>query len=210
VKVRRSVFDSIGAGIIAAATVIMLAGCSVTVDAGPMGGMNHGNGSDSNSRTTEADRAMPDVAFTMMMIPHHEQAIEMADMVLTKEGMDPGVVDLAGRIKAGQAPEIVVMESWLDEWGVGMDGMNHGSVDGMRGMGGMLSEADMDALDQASAPEANRLFLGQMIEHHLGAIEMAEREISRGRYAPTVDLAERIVIAQEAEIREMEQLLRVL
>jgi len=203
-KVRRSIRDAIGAGIITAATVIMLAGCSVTVDSGPVGGMNHGNGSDGNSRTTEPDRNMSDVAFTMMMIPHHEQAIEMADMVLSKEGLDPRVVDLAGRIKAGQAPEIVLMESWLDEWGVGMDGM-----DGMD-HGGMLSDADMDALEQASAPEANRLFLEQMIEHHLGAIEMAEREIDRGRHVPTVDLARRIVIAQEAEINEMEQLSRVL
>lgn len=188
----------------AVAVALALSGCFIVTDAGPMGGMYQGSTSESDPPGSGAERNMFDVGFTVMMIPHHEQAIDMADMILTKQGMLPGVVDLAGRIKAAQAPEIDLMESWLDDWGVGMPGVN-----GMNGMGhgGMMSDAELEALDRATGSDATRLFLEQMIEHHQGAIDMAEREIDRGRYAPTIDLARRIVTAQEAEIVEMERLL---
>ena len=52
------------------------------------------------------------------MIPHHQQAIEMSDMLLAKDGIDERVVDLAGQIKGEQAPEIEEMRSWLDQWGI--------------------------------------------------------------------------------------------
>lgn len=203
------------AAAVTAAVVMALtfAGCSPATDAGPMGGMRHGSTSESDPPRSDVERNRFDVAFTMMMIPHHEQAIDMADMVLTKEGVNPGIVDLAGRIKAAQAPEITLMESWLDEWGVGMPDMN--GIDDMgdmgdMGHGGMMSDADMEALDQASGTDASRLFLEQMIEHHQGAIEMAQREIGRGRYQPTIDLARSIETAQRAEIAEMEELLTAL
>lgn len=175
-----------------------------------MGGMRHGSTSESDPPRSDVERNRFDMAFTMMMIPHHKQAIDMADMVLTKEGAHPAVVDLAGRIKATQAPEITLMESWLDDWGVEMPGMNGSDDMGDMGQRGMMSDADMEALDQASGTDASRLFLEQMIEHHQGAIEMAQREIGRGRYQPTIDLARRIETSQKAEIVEMEQLLTAL
>ena len=58
-----------------------------------------------------------DVMFAQHMIPHHQQAIEMSDMLLTKDGIDERVVELAGQIKGEQAPEIEEMRSWLDQWG---------------------------------------------------------------------------------------------
>ena len=59
-----------------------------------------------------------DVMFAQHMIPHHQQAIEMSDMLLTKDGIDERVVELAGQIKGEQAPEIEEMRSWLDQWGI--------------------------------------------------------------------------------------------
>lgn len=59
-----------------------------------------------------------DVMFARHMIPHHQQAIEMSDMILAKKGIDPRVTELATQIKAAQGPEIEKMQGWLTEWGV--------------------------------------------------------------------------------------------
>ncbi|WP_234714477.1 DUF305 domain-containing protein, partial [Mycobacterium tuberculosis] len=59
--------------------------------------------------------------FVTMMIPHHEQAIEMSDILLAKDGADPRVVELAEQIKAAQGPEIDKMLGWLEDWGVEYD-----------------------------------------------------------------------------------------
>ncbi|MBU3752218.1 MAG: DUF305 domain-containing protein, partial [Mycobacterium sp.] len=124
-----------------------------------------------------------DVMFAMHMIPHHQQAIDMSDIVLAEADIDPGVVDLANRIKAAQAPEIVQMQGWLDDWGLGgmgpgmgpgagpmmpdMGGMDMGGMDmGMMGMGGMASESQMEALRAAEGVAASRLYLDLMIPHH--------------------------------------------
>ena len=147
-----------------------------------------------------------DVAFAQGMIPHHQQAVEMSDMVLTKKGVDPRVASLAEEIKAAQAPEIETMRSWLSDWGVavtppmssgtqGHDMSGHESMPGM-GVDGMMTAADMTALDEARGPDASRLFLTQMIEHHRGAISMAQSEIDGGRYAAAVSMARTIASSQ--------------
>jgi len=147
-----------------------------------------------------ADANNADVMFTAMMIPHHEQAVEMADMVLAKDGIDERVVTLATEIKAAQGPEIDLMTTWLDGWGVdtagGLGGMDHGD--------GMMSGSDMSDLDAANGDDASRLFLEQMIVHHEGAIDMAEIEINEGQNADAVALAQKIIDAQTAEIAVMQ------
>src|SRR6476659_9353041 len=134
-----------------------------------------------------------DVMFAMHMIPHHEQAVEMSDIVLAKQGVDARVVDLATRIKAAQAPEIEQMRGWLAQWGVptGMHGHDMGDMgdmgDMMPGMGGagpmagMLSESDLTALRDAPGAEAAKLYVSGMIGHHQGAITMAQNEIDNGK-----------------------------
>lgn len=180
---------------------LTLAGCaaSTSSDHSSMPGMDH---SASDAPASGANDA--DVMFASMMIGHHQQAVDMSDLVLGKDGVDPRVVDLAQRIKAAQAPEIEKMQGWLDEWGAGpVDaGMEHGD--------GMMSDDDMAALEAASGAEASRLFLEQMIVHHEGAIAMAETEIADGEDPDAVALAERIVSAQGEEIAEMRDLLSVL
>lgn len=148
-----------------------------------------------------------DVMFAQMMLPHHEQAIEMSDMLLAKSDIDPAVADLATRIKDAQGPEIDQMREWLDEWGMSphhsqMHGMDHGS-----GHGGMMSEDDMSSLDAASGPEASMLFLEQMIEHHEGAIEMAQDALDHGSHPEVLAMAQSILESQTAEIDEMKSLL---
>ncbi|MFL2002133.1 DUF305 domain-containing protein [Microbacterium sp. A1-JK] len=189
---------------LALATALTLAGCAGGTGSGSesMPGMDHGSSSASSEPMADFNDA--DVMFAQMMIPHHQQAVEMADMILAKDGIDESVLALADEIKAAQQPEIEQLQGWLDEWGAdgdteSMDGMDHG--------GGMMSDEDMQSLDAATGAEASRLFLEQMTMHHEGAITMAQDEVDNGQNADAVALAQTIVETQTAEIATMQELL---
>jgi len=135
-----------------------------------------------------------------MMIPHHEQAIEMSDLVLAKDDIDPRVRSLAETVKAAQAPEIERMRGWLDDWDADAAGSGHDDA--------MMGHEDMTALERARGAAASRLFLEQMIEHHEGAVEMARTEVARGENAEATRLAQDIIAGQTAEIDQMRAMLR--
>ena len=186
-------------------SALLLVGCAGTQRNNPIGdlpAMSNGM-SSSDAGETSADFNDADVAFTMNMIMHHQQAVEMSDLVLEKDGVDPDVAELAQKIKDAQQPEIDTMSGWLDDWGQpfsGMDGMDHSGM--------MMSDDDMAALEAASSAEASALFLEQMIEHHQGAIDMAEAQITDGQNPDAVALAKKIVKDQTAEIAVMQDLLQ--
>ncbi|MFU8947667.1 DUF305 domain-containing protein [Mycetocola zhadangensis] len=175
---------------------------AVTLSACSTGGSGETTSSTAPSASAEAQFNDADVTFAQMMIPHHEQAVEMSDMILAKDGIDDQVANLATQIKDAQGPEITQLNEWLDAWGEDSDmgGMDHG-------MGGMMSDEDMKALEDASGAEAATLFLEQMIMHHEGAIEMAETEVNDGANPDAIDMAETIVSTQSDEISVMENLL---
>lgn len=180
------------------AVALALAGCASGGN-GSMPGMDHSDGM-SSSPSAEVEFNSADSMFATMMIPHHEQAVEMSDMILGKTGVDEEVLELAEQIKAAQAPEIELMQSWLETWGEPSPGeMNHGD--------GMMSADDMAALEAAEGEEASRLFLEQMIVHHQGAIDMAETELEDGINPDALELAQTIIDAQTAEIATMQELL---
>ena len=146
-----------------------------------------------------------DVAFAQQMIPHHQQAVEMAQLAADRAERQE-IKDLAARVEAAQAPEIATLEGWLGDWGVdvpvaGMD-MDHGQ-DGM----GMMSDADMSMLESATGGEFDRLFLEMMVRHHSGAIDMAEEQLRDGQHPGALEMAQEIKDTQEAEVAEMEALL---
>lgn len=162
--------------------------------------------------------------FARHMIPHHQQAIEMSDTILAKPDVDPQVAKLANEIKVAQGPEIEQMQGWLSQWGVptmpmspgdmngNMPGMDHGNMPGMDhgnmpGMEGMMSAQDMDALKTAQGADAAKLFLTQMIEHHQGAITMAQTEIKSGQFPSAKAMAQSIVANQQLEIDNMKAML---
>ena len=215
-------------GMAALAAVAAIGACSnsATKEAAPS--------APSQTQTTASAQAAAhnkaDMMFAHMMIPHHQQAIEMSDMVLAKQGMAPRVVELATQIKDAQGPEIAQMQGWLDEWNMdmgdmpghgGMDDMpGHGGMDGsgatMPGMGGMgmmdgmLSPAEMQALNDAQGVEADKLFLTGMIKHHEGAITMAQNEIKNGEFPEAIELSRAIVESQQKEIDTMNEILKTL
>lgn len=207
---------------LAAAAIVAVAGltgCANNDMPSDMPGMDHGSSPTSAPPSTSAapsTSATPapgphneaDVMFATMMIPHHQQAIEMSDMLLAKDGVDAEVTQLGRQIKDAQAPEITQMSGWLAGWG---ENPSPSSIAMDHDMGdGMMSETEMDALDQATGAEAAKLFLTGMIKHHQGAITMAEQELTDGQNPEAKQLAQEIIDAQQAEIATMNTLLEQL
>lgn len=156
---------------------------------------------------TDAPTPSPaDVMFAQMMIPHHEQAVVMSDYALENTST-PEVLALAEQIKAAQQPEIEQMTSWLEEWGVPvMSGMDAMGAHGGHGMSGMLTDEQLDELANARDADFDALYLAYMIDHHEGAIDMAD-DVADSQDPRVAALAAAIIEAQRAEIVEMQRLL---
>ena len=178
---------------------ISLAGCTInlgsmgsTHDSGQMGNgsmMNHGSAKFSGS----------DVMFAQMMIPHHQQAVDMGILAETR-AQSPEVKALAAQIKAEQAPEIAQMKSWLKSAGAPLE-MGHDM-----GMGGMLTGSQMKALKAAKGAEFDKLFLAGMIAHHEGAVHMAQM-VTDSENEEARTLGNAIVKSQTKQIAYMKSLL---
>lgn len=194
----------------AAIGVALVAGCGDDGSSASMEGHSMGSSSmeSAPSQDPAADFADADVAFASMMYPHHAQAVEMASMV-DGRSTNPDVVTLADEIADAQGPEMDQLASWLAEWGQpspsaspdDMQGMDHGSGSGM------MSSQDMASLTALSGDEFDQRWLTMMIDHHRGAVAMAETEIEEGSNDDAVAMARTIVDTQNAEIARMEQLL---
>ncbi|MCJ0950202.1 DUF305 domain-containing protein (plasmid) [Rhodococcus erythropolis] len=189
---------------------------------------------ESSSSADASTHNQADVTFAEQMIPHHSQAVEMSDMLLSKEGIDPRVTALAEQIKAAQGPEIEQLQAWLTSWGQSssssgmnmpttshsMEGMTPStsmnmpmpseSMGTMPGMEGMMSADDMTALQNAQGTDAAKLFLTQMIDHHRGAVAMAQTEVDSGQYPEAISMAQTIISTQNEEITTMEGILATL
>ncbi len=193
----------------AIAAILALSGCaSDSDDTGTVTTSSASASSVGESTTEVASEATQhneaDVMFAQMMMPHHQQAIEMSDIILAKDAIPTEVIRLAGEIKAAQRPEIDQLTKWLGQWGEPI--APHGGHE-MARMDGMLSDDELAQLSEAEGTDAARLFLKQMIGHHEGAVTMAEDEIADGSYQPAVDLARTIITTQQEEIDTMRGLL---
>lgn len=158
-----------------------------------------------------------DVRFATEMIPHHAQAVQM--VVLTQgRRLDPEVEQLAHAIRDAQVPEVQTMSDWLQSWGedipeTSLDHANAGhDMDEMHGgvemdMPGAMSAEQMQELANAGVAEFQDLWLRMMIEHHEGAIEMADDQADQGEHDEALALAEAIIDHQADEIETMRQLL---
>ncbi len=178
-------------------------------------GESHSSMSDASKQTIpeSANFNATDVGFAQGMIPHHAQAVEMADLALEKS-TNADVLALAKQIKASQNPEIQTMSGWLQSWGQkvpstdSMSGGGHDMTDmGGMMMGGMMTEADMEKLESSSGTAFDRLWMELMIQHHEGAVRMSEDELKDGKNPDVKALAQTIVTSQQAEISTMNSLL---
>jgi len=205
---KKSLVNALSALVVGA---VVLTGCADENSEAGGPGMGHGGGMPSAGMPggQQGDHNQHDVAFAQQMIPHHAQAIEMARLAPERTSTEK-VLDLARRIEQAQDPEIQQMTTWLAAWGASVPttapghggmGMDHG------GMPGMMSAEEMRQLTQAKGAEFDRLFLTMMIEHHEGAVHMAQMELQHGSNTEARTLAQRIIDTQQAEIDEMRGLL---
>lgn len=198
-----------------AGTVLVIGACAQTHDdAGGHGGSSahptatmptHSgmSGSSADAEAVNPDAIDPaDVMFAQMMIPHHEQAVVLAEMAQTRAA-SPGVRALAQEIIAAQQPEIDLMSGWLQAWGAPQLSEDEAmAAHGGHGMSGMLSAEVLDDLRAKSGAEFDQAFAEAMIEHHKGAIEMAQAVV--GSANPDVStLAKAIITTQQAEIETL-------
>ena len=145
-----------------------------------------------------------DLHFLAMMTPHHQQAVEMSEIILAAEGTSAATADLATRIKVGQQEEIDTMVDWAEQWNqqdVMRQHANHIA-------NGMLTPQQLNQLKTLTGEEADTLFLQLMHFHHEGAVAMTQNQINNGGYQPLVDLAQQMIDVQTAEMHEMERLLQ--
>ena len=196
----------------AAASAFLVVGCSDNSTDSSMDGHSMGSTSSTSASSAQAGSSDQfndaDVMFAQMMYPHHAQAVEMADTANGRtENSD--VLALASAIAAAQQPEMDRMTAWLAEWGQPAPSADMGQMGGMdhSAGSGMMTEQDMDALMASSGPEFDRQWLTMMIDHHTGAIEMAETEIAEGTDPDAVEMARTIVDTQQQEIDTMQRLL---
>lgn len=179
---------------------------------GGMSGMDHGTMSTSGAPAggAAAPTAMGragDIMFAQMMIPHHQQAVEMADLALTR-AQSPRVRQLAEQIKAEQSPEIVTMNGWLTSWGASSSSEATTGMGGMTSQGGrMMSATDMAALTNASGASFDKRWLTMMIAHHNGAIAMAQNVLGTTSDPAVKQLANAVISSQTTEIAMMKGLL---
>jgi uncharacterized protein (DUF305 family) len=187
---------------VAAALTLALAGCASSQSSADPSGFNDA-----------------DVDFASDMIQHHAQALVMVDMTMGRD-LDPETVELTEQIRAAQAPEIEQMADWLEDWDqpvpeTSRDHANahaddHGGGDGAEmdaDMPGMMTAEEMDALENASGEQFRTMWLEMMIEHHQGAVEMADTVVEEGQNAEVRALAEDVIRTQSDEISTMQDLL---
>ncbi|MFI0039821.1 DUF305 domain-containing protein [Streptomyces mutabilis] len=221
-KRKRSLVRRTAAAVAAGAAALTLAACGGADDGDAGGSAGHGghNASASASAPASAPASQgrhnaADVAFAKGMIPHHRQAVEMADLAPERAG-SPEVEKLAAEIKKAQDPEIRTLSGWLTSWGeevpaddAAMDHSTHGmeGMEGMDGMDGMMTDQEMRGLEDASGEAFDTAFLELMIKHHEGAVAMARTEQADGAHAPAKKMAGEIITSQSAEIERMNRLL---
>ena len=170
---------------------LSLSGCASASNKG----MDHAG----HSSGASSDLSSDDVMFLQMMIPHHQQAIDISDLALTK-GEDAELLALAKNIRDEQAAEIVKMKAWLEE-------ANASSHSDSHSMDGMLSDSELAALKKASGKSFDVLWLKAMTGHHTGAIDMAAM-IENPKSAEIKSFGEGIVASQSAQNKAMAAMIK--
>ena len=159
-----------------------------------------------------------DVRFLQMMIPHHRQAIAMAELAGDR-AQNADVKALAQQIKNEQSPEIQTMTGFLQAWGApvpsgnepmgGMSGIENGGMNGGSAQPpGTMTSDHMNELSGATGAAFDHMFVQMMITHHRSAVTQAQQELAEGVNDQAKTLASTIVATQNAGFTRMQQLLK--
>ena len=129
------------------------------------------------------------------MIPHHQEAVDTAKEVIARGGSTPEIKKLAEDIVAAQEKEITMMKSWYQSWYGTAYVANPEAYEPMM--------RDLSSLKGAAL---DKVFLEDMIMHHMGAVMMAQSVQPYIEHQEMTDLTKAIVETQTAEIRLMRRL----
>ncbi len=165
-------------------------------------GMGHSRMMDSDRTNGVDDLTGADIMFLQMMIPHHQQAVDISNLALTKS-KDAELLALATAIRDGQADEIVQMKQWLASAGASVD-MGHSMGDSM---GGMLDDQELANLKSATGVNFDRLWLAGMTGHHDGALHMVHM-IEDAKNPTIKKFGQDILSLQTAQIEQMKLMLQ--
>jgi uncharacterized protein (DUF305 family) len=162
------------------------------------------------------DYTPADIEFMQGMIHHHAQALVMAAMA-PSHGASERLLLFCKKVTLSQHDEIVSMQRWLRDRGLAApdpSDPHFGDMPGMPGMKmmmpGMLTDAQLKALDEARDTTFDRLFLTDMIQHHRGALTMVNTLFDHpgsGQQADLFRFATDVTTDQTAEINRMQQML---
>jgi uncharacterized protein (DUF305 family) len=181
-----------------------------------------GTGNKTLSKTAATASETPkspskaDVDFMQGMIMHHNQAVEMTELLKTRT-KDPEIMEIGKKIDVSQTDEMRWMKQWLNDRGFPissnpMTGMDMKGMDmSMPMMPGMLTPAQMDVLRKASGSKFDHLFLTGMIQHHTGALQMVKDLFANpgaGQDPQLFDFASDVDNTQQAEIDIMRHMLK--
>jgi uncharacterized protein (DUF305 family) len=179
--------------LLALAAAFLLAACN-------QGGGNQEQG----TAPAEAAPSDADITFTQNMIPHHQQAIEMAKLVDSHTDL-PELREFADSIQSSQRQEITQLQGWLRTWGKPATPSEGHGGHGDTEMPGMMTEADMRRLMESTGTEFDLAFVEMMAAHHQGAIDMAKTELKDGSLPEVTRLAQQIIDTQQVEIEQLKR-----
>ncbi len=180
--------------IVVGLVVLALAGCGAQRGgATTANGNDHGAMSNMEHGSSQASRAAYDAQFIDGMTIHHKGAVSMAEQAL-KEGQRPEIKQLAQDIIATQNSEVEQMAAWRKQW--------YPDLATTAGTGGHMG--DMELSSDTSIPFDQR-FITAMIGHHNGAIVMAKEALTKAEHGEIKQLAQNIITAQEAEVKQLQE-----
>lgn len=164
---------------------------------------------DEAVKIADTSYSADDVKFMQDMIPHHHQAVEMAELVKDRTNRKE-LIDAAGRINASQADEIAFMQGWLRDRGEMAPDPDAHSMHMSHQMMGMATPEQVKALAAATGTEFDKMFLTLMITHHEGAVKMVDHLLLQpgSAYDPVLfDFINEVKNGQTTEIERMNALL---
>jgi uncharacterized protein (DUF305 family) len=165
------------------------------------GAMNHDGMNHSAMQSAPNAAAQPfDLQFLDTMIAHHQGAVEMAKVTEMKT-QNAELKTFAAKIVADQAREIGEMKRWREQWFAGKPSALNME---MAGLANSMKGMDMAKMNSASGNSFDVEFINQMTPHHEGAIVMAREALTKTEHAEIKTLANQIIAAQEAEIKQMQ------
>ncbi|MBA4122172.1 MAG: DUF305 domain-containing protein [Acidobacteria bacterium] len=165
---------------------------------------NHDMSKMSDMKSSPNAASAPyDLQFLDTMTHHHQGAVDMAKMVLTKSNNEE-LKKSAQKIIDDQTREVASMKDWREKWYAGKPAAMNMEMPGMMdSMKMMMSGDEMKKMEAMNGKDFDVHFLDMMTPHHAGAITMSKAALQKAEHPEIKTLAQNIIKAQETEIKQM-------